>query len=210
MIRTAGIGLAAALLLGLYTADTARAQQRTARRERTPEESMTVGKLIGVGRRGLVKTPEYRSNVNRGAGQPREWAQIAVQYETFAEWLDDVTFQYWVLAMRKEDGQNVYSLYKKSVRYSDIAAGRDHLSTVFLRPEALERFGPVVAAAVEVTIGGTLVGEASEAEIEVPGKWWRNPQVVESPQVTAREGYLLNRVESPWALINMDDYEVIR
>jgi hypothetical protein len=206
MRRSAGIGLAAALLLGMGVAGVVRAQQRVLR----PEDSFKIGKLVGVGRRGLVKTPEYRSNINRGAGQPREWAQIAVQYETVAEWLDDVTFQYWVLAMRKEDGQNVYALYKKSVRYSDIAAGREHVSTVFLRPAALERFGPVVAAAVEVTIGGTLVGEASEAEITVPEKWWRNPQVVESPQVTAREGYLLNRAESPWALINIDDYEVIR
>lgn len=215
MTKTGIFKLAMALACSVLWVGQAPAQQRApvprAARAAVPvEESLKIKKFAGAGRRALIKTPEYKTNVNRGAGQPKEWAQIAVQYETYAEWLDEVTFQYWVLSLMKEDGRNAYSLYKATVRYADVAEGRDHMSTVFLRPAAIERFGMVAAAAVEISIGGIVVDEIGEAEIDVPEKWWRNPQVVESEQVNVREGYLIDRSQSPWALINMDDFEVIR
>jgi hypothetical protein len=221
MTRTGFFTWAMAAACGVWIAGQAAAQQSAPARQGAPaarqarpavsaEKSLKIKEFMGVGRRGLTKTPEYKSNVNRGAGQPKEWAKIAVPYETYAEWLDEVTFEFWVLSLVKEDGQNAYSLYKATVRYADVAEGGNHLCTMFLRPAAIERFGMVAAAAVEVSIGGTVVDEASESEIDVPEKWWRNPKVVESAQVKVREGYLLERSESPWALINIDDYEVIR
>jgi hypothetical protein len=39
--------------------------------------------------------------------------------------------------------------------------------------------------------------------------WWKNPRIIDSPLVTRREG-LLERSKTPFALINMDDYEVVK
>jgi len=54
------------------------------------------------------------------------------------------------------------------------------------------------------------VDEQNETAVDLPEFWWRNPSVLDSPMLTVREGYLLNRMESPWAWINPDDYEVIK
>ncbi|MBN1558202.1 MAG: hypothetical protein JW951_08655, partial [Lentisphaerae bacterium] len=174
-------------ILALGWARTAAAQRRAgdAGEARRGERVLSLEKFEAVGRRNRVKTPEYETNINRGPGLPREWARVAVEYSTYPEWVDTLTFQYWVMALREEDGENAYSLYTKTVRYVDIRQGREHMSTVFLHPTALERYGEVVAAAVEVSHEGRMIESASEADIPVPERWWRNAQVVENQAVTA-------------------------
>jgi hypothetical protein len=64
---------------------------------------------------------------------------------------------------------------------------------------------------VVFSIDGKVVGEISqEADRQIPKKWWSNPKIVDNASVTVRSGYLLNRAESPWAMINYDSYEVIK
>lgn len=174
------------------------------------EVPLRIRRLEGVGRRGLVKTPEYQTNMTRSHKPPREWRRVLVEYETYPEWIDTLTFEYHVLAMQEEEGENRYSLYRTTVRYADIAEGRDHLSTVFLHPRAVERYGEVVAVAVQVNRDGTLVAEQAETDMDLPENWWKNPAVTESDKVQLRDGYLLDRSKTPFALINVDDYEVIR
>jgi len=173
-------------------------------------DAVRIRGLEGVGRRGLVKTPEYQTSVTRSSGVKREWAQIVLRYETRPEWIDALTIKYYVLGMIEKNGRNVYSLYENAVRYVDIAQGRDHMGTVFLHPNALERFGEVVAAAVEVVYEGKPLAEESVVDTQLPEKWWKNPAVVNSDALTKREGYLLDRSQSPFAHINIDDFEVIR
>jgi hypothetical protein len=116
-----------------------------------------------------------------------------------------------VLARTKVQGREVFSLYRKTVKYADVEQGRAHMSTVFLRPSALKRYGEVVAAAVVVTVDGKTAAEESEATMpNLPEKWWQNPAVTESAAVTVRDGYLLDRSQTPFAFINVDDYEVTK
>lgn len=204
----------ALLVLFLFAAgaSSALAQARApaaAAEQPAPRDIIRVGKITGPWKRGLVRTPTYRSDVSSGVTPPREWGVVAVEYETAPEWIDELTFQYHVMSMTKRGEANLYSVFRTTVRYGDIARG-DHRSTVFLRPVAMARFGEPVAAAVEINMGGRVIGEATDTQIPLPERWWRNPQVVERDFVTVRDGYLLNRAQSPWALINMDDYEVIK
>jgi len=166
--------------------------------------------MEGVGRRSLVSGPQYRTNVARGVKPPEEWSRIQVTYDTAPEWIDELTFQYFVLTEREQDDAKAYSLFKNTVRYADIEQGRDHMSTVFLRPSTVKRYGLPVAIAVEIRLKGEVIAEAAEAEIKVPEQWWRNPAVTQNEGVTTRDGYLLDRSQSPFALINIDDYEVIK
>jgi hypothetical protein len=180
-----------------------------------PSQLIRVKKFLGTGRQCLVKTPTYTTSMPRSSSPEQEWMQIAVQYDTSPEWLDDIVFQYYVLAMRVEQGKQLFSLYRKMVKYSDVAKGRGHWSTVYLRPSTLKRYGDVVASAVEIQIGGKLAAtEVSDTgAVKLPSppeKWWLSDAVLQSKDLTVREGYLLNREESPFALINIDDNEVIR
>ena len=169
-------------------------------------------KLVGLGNKGRVFTPSYTSDIGRGIERAKEWRSVLLTYDTAPEWIDEMLIQFYVLGMTRdpETKRSVYSLYKTAVWYLDIAEGRNHMATVYLRPAALERYGEPVAVAAVVTLDGKVVAEISDESTKLPAAWWKNPLVTDSQATTTRDGYLLDRSKSPWALINPDDYEVIK
>jgi hypothetical protein len=173
---------------------------------------LRIRKLLGVGRQGLEKTPEYKTSVPRGVKPVGDWAQIMVTYDTASKWIDELVFQYYVLTMTSEDGKKAYSMFKTTARYADIEKGRDHMGTVYLRPNTVKRYGFVVAVGVEISFEGKVVASKSETDPELGSmeeKWWaEDSKVMKSPNVTTRDGYLLERSQTPFALVNIDDYEV--
>jgi len=173
---------------------------------------LRIRKLTGLGNKACVFTPSFTTDVGRGVNRSREWQSISVTYDTAPEWIDELLIQFFVLGMKPdpETRRNMYSLYKSAVRYVDIEKGRNHMAVAFLRPAALKRYGEPVAVAVVFTVAGKVVGELSDGGMKLPPKWWQNPLVTDSKDLTVREGYLLDRSKSPWALINPDDYEVIK
>jgi hypothetical protein len=173
---------------------------------------LRVGKLVGLGNKARAFTPSYTTDIGRGIGRAKEWRSVLLTYDTAPEWIDELLIQFYVLGMTRDPKtkQNVYSLYKMAVWYLDIAEGRNHLATVYLRPAALERYGEPVAVAAVVTLDGEVVAEISDESTKLPADWWKNPKVTDSQATTTRDGYLLDRSKSPWALINPDDYEVIK
>lgn len=178
---------------------------------RQEPEILRIRRFSGLRASNMVKTPEFRAGAQRGVNPPKDWFQIAVTYDTAPEWIDELTFQYFVMSQTEIDREVKYSIFSTTVRYSDIKAGRNHTSTAFLHPRALERFGEIVAAAVEILHQGKSIAQEGEvANKEIPEDWWKNPRVTDSAQVTARSGYLLDRSRSPFALVNMDDYEFIK
>lgn len=174
-------------------------------------KQIRIKKIVGTGRQTVVKTPSYNTNASRSATPEKDWYQFWVNYETAPEWIDEMVFSFHVLAKTTVKGKDAFSLYRKTVRYIDVAKGRSHMSTVYLRPNAIKRYGEVVAVAVEISVKGQPAAENFEVKIpNMPDKWWKNPAVVESAAVTVRDGYLLDRSETPFAFINVDDYEVIK
>lgn len=201
----------AILFVSMLICDLSQAQQPVAPAAAVdPATMIRIKKFAGVGRQTVAKTPVYDTSAPRSVTKEKEWAQIWVEYETAPEWIDEIVFSYHVLAKRVEKGKELFSLYRKVVKYADVQKGRSHFSTVFIRPNALERYGEVVASAVEITIDGKLAGGKSETSMTMPADWWKNPAVTESAAVTVRPGYLLNRSETPFAFVNVDDYEVIK
>jgi hypothetical protein len=143
---------------------------------------------------------------------PKKWQVITIPYETAPDWIDELTVKFYALAVTRdpESGKKVFSLYKLTVKYSDVERGRSHKATAFLRPTAVKRYGNIFAVAAVFSIDGKVVAEASQEMERLPEQWWKNPRVVERPDVIVRTGYFLNRAQSPWSLINYDDYEVIK
>ena len=206
------IRISAVLVIVACISPVLQAQQPVAAPRRAgSSDLLRVKKFVGIGRLTIIKTPLYNTTAARSVTREREWSHVWVQYETAPEWIDEIVFQYHVMASTKVDGKEAFSLYKKSVKYIDVVKGRKHLSTVFLRPNAVKRYGEIVASTVEISINGETVALKSEKSMQnIPVDWWKNAAVTESAAVTVRDGYLLDRSQTPFANVNVDDYEVIK
>lgn len=193
-----------AMALLVCLAGTAMAQQA-----RPEKDVVRVRKLEWRGGDAEIETPEYRTSVTRGVTRPKIWRQFMVEYDTREEWIDELTFEFHVLAHGRIDGKKAYSYYTARVNYIDIPEGRRHMATAFLRPNTLERYGMPVAFAVEMFHKGKLVAQETEATTKLTKTWWKDPQVVESELVTKRDNYLLNRSQTPFVCVDVDAYETI-
>ena len=154
-----------------------------------------------------VETPDLGGSSSR---RPKSWERVLVQYESKPEWIDDLTMTFTLLAKTEEQGKPAYSLYRLNVRYMDVAKGKDHLAAAYLRPPAVERYGSLIAVAVEVQQGGVVVGSESQQPTNFPAEWWKDSTIVDNERVTLRDGYLLSREDTPFSFISYDDYEVIK
>lgn len=173
--------------------------------------AVVLRKLTGTGSRSVIRTPSYDTTYGRGSKAAKEWGIVQVEYDSYPEWIDELTITFHALSL-EADGSKEYALYRRDVRYMDIKEGREHLAAVYLRPSALLRFGEVVAVAVEFSIDGRIVAGETDTVggVSLPNDWWKNPAVLKSDLVKRRDGYMLNRAESPFAYVAIDDYEAIK
>jgi hypothetical protein len=144
---------------------------------------------------------------------------IDVVYETKSQtkWTDNVSVTFYVMAEgQNAEKQKELSFYTLRVQYVNVPDG-EHRAGVVLPPSALERFGNVVAIAVEITADGAaapVVRNENTAtylnDAKVKDDWWKNPLVLDQAFVKKRDGILLERSKTPFGLINADDYETVR
>jgi hypothetical protein len=205
-----GLLLAAGLCGGVALAQTVRQPVYVVQPGR---EVLRIKRFPKPGRGLVVRTPEYTSSLGRSISnrRPREWMLFDVVYDTVPEWLDTVDFAYSVMTERRTpDGKKEFGLFQTSVRYLDVARG-EHTSCVVLPPRVAERYGECVALALEISQDGKPLASQSEVRIEgLPDDWWKNARVLDNPSVIRRDGYLVDRSRTPFALINIDDYETVK
>jgi hypothetical protein len=162
----------------------------------------------------MVRTPEFNYNAQntmpKVSKKPREWALFEVLYETDAKWMEELTFNYYVMTKGKSDeGKDQFSFYTASIHYVEIPKG-DHMSCVAIPPSLVERYGSAVAIALEIVAkDGTVLDSKTEAVIPLPKEWWKDSKVLDNPSVARRNG-LIDRSKTPFALVNPDDYEVVQ
>jgi hypothetical protein len=179
------------------------------------EDKVEIKRFAKPNKTSMVRTPEFSTSAVGGQAKiskrPREWALFEIQYATAAKWMDELSFTYHVMTKGKdEEGKEAYSYYTLTLRYVNIPKG-DHMSSVALPPSMVERYGEPISLALEI-VGkdGTILASQSESIIAFPTKeWWKDPNVLDKPQVSRRTGGLLDRSKTPFALINADDYEVV-
>jgi hypothetical protein len=174
-------------------------QARTSADVKSGGDIVRVRDIAGIGNRSLVDTPD----ASRGRTPPGRWAQIAVDFDTEPEWIDELTFQYCVLCYRKTVKAEEYVLLKGLLYHTDIPKGRGHLSVMYVRPRTLLRYGDVVGVAVTVLHQGEQVAVKSDTlpKLKLPAEWWKHQGL------TVKEGYLLSKAQTPFALTAYDDYE---
>jgi hypothetical protein len=154
---------------------------------------------------GKAKTPEYQAKYVTAQQRSRDWFKVEVIYDTEPEWLDEVSLTYYVVVKAKQPiagRSSLYTLFKGDVTYINVEKGR-HKSDMYLHPSTLARLGDVERVATVVSTGGRVV--VMEGVPSLSGanpRWWE--------QLPPQEGYLLNRTQTPFAMINFDDYEAIK
>ncbi|MDD2597878.1 MAG: hypothetical protein PHO37_01455 [Kiritimatiellae bacterium] len=162
----------------------------------------------------VIRTPEYNVQVQntmpKVARKPREWALFEVKYSTSAKWTDELTFNYHVMTKGvDDDGNEIFNYYTTTVRYIDIPKG-DHMSCVAIPPSQVERYGSPVAVALEIVDqDGEICDSKTEKTIPLPDEWWKSPAVLDNEKLKRRVG-MIDRSKTPFALINIDDYEVVQ
>jgi len=164
---------------------------------------LKVRELTGYGPRALIKSSDAGASTRAGS---REWAELSVLYDTDPEWLDEVTFQFYVLLRGKMTAE--FTLLKGMVTYIDVARGTKHMAVAYVRPAVLARYGEIVGVAVEAKVKGEVVSVLSEGRLgpnkPLPLEWWKNPNL--SP----RDGGILDKSKTPFALVKFDEYEALK
>jgi len=183
--------LALSVLLVLSIVLSASAQQADG-----GKKQLSIDKIEGK----KVQTPEYQVSKNQFKARTRDWFQIITTYDTKPEWTDEVSFKYYVLVKDKSGEVGArQSLFSGEVTYINIEKGK-HKSDMYLHPSTILRFGDVQAVAVIVSVQGRV--EAIESLPASNDRWWE--------KLTPVDGMLLNRMQTPFAMLYFDDYEAVK
>jgi hypothetical protein len=156
-------------------------------------------KIRKIAPNSKVATPEYKLLTGQVMSQTRNWFQVVVDYETAPEWLDDLTFTYYIMCESKT-GATKFTLFRGDVTYVNVQKGK-HKSDMYLHPSTIARFGVVQGVGVVVSSQGRVLAMESLPSTLSP-RWWE--------QKTPLDGYALNRMQTPFAMIYFDDYEAIK
>lgn len=200
------LAVGAACALG-YASDV-RAQAKLVHPPIKAEGILRIRALTGDGQRGLIRTPEYNTTLSRGRNAAREWAELAVTFDSEPDWIDELTFQYYALLYDKSsaDPERTFALLKGTVTVLDVARGRNHVAAAYIRPSTLARRGQVVVVAVEIVHKGDVVATVSEGKLPkgqaLPPEWWK------ALKLAPVDGLIMTRSQTPFAFVNYDDYEV--
>ena len=198
--------LSGALLFSLANVTDVYAQARRARAPaRAPVSTMrgavVVKQISGMGTAGKVKTPNYQTDSVEQNPRILEWARVTINYETKADWIDELEMRYYVVTRNQKN--NTYVMYQATYVYEEIPKGR-HKSAVFLHPHTVRRYGGFVdRVAVEIYIKGELVATFSNPSGSK--QWWRM-----ATNVKTIKGKLLDRSKTPFAFIAYDAYQIVK
>jgi len=138
----------------------------------------------------IIGGPQRRSTI-------RTWLEVEVAYETKAEDIDELTFQFMIMV------DNV--ICDGSVTYINIPKGRDHYAVMYIAPRTLER----------------LTGGKPFTSGDLQNVWLavsRQGQVLDNlafkpaqpPNLPHQAGLVLNKSETPFAPLFYDRYEAIK
>ncbi len=135
------VGAAALLLV-----DAAFAQARPAA---APRAVLRIKDMAKPGRSSMMASPDIDGKVKSpghiSRGQGWKWAMLEVKYETTPDWIDEATFNFYVLCQDTKTKE--YHFFQTAVSYLDIAKG-DHIAAALLPPSAVTRYGEPISYGV--------------------------------------------------------------
>ncbi len=165
---------------------------------RAPAVEFQISKIT----KNLISMPQftYTGAEQYAVNQREMWLEVEVTFSAAPEWTDELTFKYYILFNGK--------LLTGEVTHTNIPAGRDNRSVMYVAPRTLDRFGGkrVVTANMIQNVAVQLMQQGavkSESTLQrAPPQWFTT-----IPQVA---GYVLNKNETPFAPLYWDRYEQIK
>jgi hypothetical protein len=158
-----------------------------------------------------VRSPDFKDSRNRRSGSMvADWLRITVEYEVSVrggQWLDKLALD-WTVALQRKKGKPI--LLHKVVPYRDIEEGTNY-AVAYVRPGFIRRYCQVQSISKnDVSIFLVLKAAGSPPVFHhypkrPSSRWWE----LTSPQVKVVDGELLNRLETPFAAMDYDYYNVI-
>jgi len=164
----------------------------------TPSGSSDILRIRKMTPSTKSKTPIFKTAI-QGQAQAAQsaWWRVEVEYDTKPDWIDQLEFIYYVY-MKDQSNKGAEVMFRSSVTYVNVKKGR-HYSDMFLHPNTLLRMGRVEQVAVVIKVNGAVVATKSTAKTP---NWWDRYRPV--------EGVLLNRAQTPFALVSYDLYEQVK
>ena len=152
--------------------------------------------------KNLIPAPQFTSNgaPQHETNERERWLEVEVEFAAAPAWTDELTVKYFILFNGK--------LLSGEVTHTNVPAGRELRSVMYVAPRTLTRFGgnrPVALnsvqnVAVQLTQGGQVKSEVS-LERAAPQWYAATPPVA---------GFVVNKNETPFAPLYWDRYEQIR
>jgi hypothetical protein len=152
--------------------------------------------------RNFITTPQftYTGAEQYTADQRNRWLEVEVEFTSTPEFTDELTFKYYILVNGK--------LLTGEVTHTNVAAGRDNRSVMYVSPKTLARVmgktpvtpNVVQNIAVQIVQQGAVKSELSLSNA-APNWFSTVPQVA---------GLVLNKNETPFAPLYWDRYEQIK
>jgi len=161
-----------------------------------PRSPISIRKIDG----SKTPTPVFAVRGASAQSRSKDWFRIFVEYDSDPDWVDELNFTFYVLVKGKAKDAPPYTLFKSETSYIHIPAGKKHQADMFLHPNIVSRFGDVERVAVEVRQGGRVLDRSGKPTLTEA--WWERLSPVEN--------VLLDRGQTPFALVDIDDYEIIK
>jgi len=144
-----------------------------------------------------IRTPEYRVSIPvNTVHAARDWYQVTVQFETHAEWTDELNLACYVLLRGKTPTGPRQTLLRGEITLINIAKGK-HKYEWYVHPGSLARYGDPEAVAVLIRRQGQLVAMMSNPPDRK--RWWE--------ELTPLDGMVLRRADTPFGLLSYDDFD---
>lgn len=124
----------------------------------------------------------------RRLGKAQGWGMIESYYESIPKWADDVEVRYYVLMEGQKPKKNV--MLGGSVVYMHVQEGKGHVSTMYIPPQAINRYGDVLRIRAELWYNGILQDAIQWPRVSGKTPWWT--------RIKPTYGSLFNRFYTPF------------
>lgn len=164
----------------------------------------------------FIPSPSYSGpRYTKRGSKAKDWLEVEVTFDwqpraKEPQYLDELTFNYYILLKNKSKQAPKGTLLTGSVTHTSIPQEKNMHSVVYVSPRTLERFfggrvpgtanASVAAVAVTISQQGQIVAESVGGSFK--SQWWTAFQQT--------GGYVLNKNQTPFAPLEWDYYEAIK
>ena len=206
---TLAAGAALFLFAEAASAQVARPAPGAARPAGSAKATLRIKDMSKPGKQSLVSSPDIDGKVKSpghiNRGQNWKWAMLEVKYETAPDWIDEITFTFYILCQDTKTKE--FHFFQTAVSYLDVEKG-EHFAAAMLPPSAVKRYGEPISYGVDISIDGESV--ASKALGLGGEEWWAASLDKLGDRVKRHSGYLKDRSQTPFGLTHFDEYEAVR